>query len=119
MSNTKLAIDNKFISVSFPSKSKDEKVYIPPFKRNHKEKVYVARLDKGKSSDVDAEVSKPKSKFTGKLHKKTVFVLTCHLCGVVSHIRPNCFLLRQKPKSETRFVIRNIDAFKFVPVCPF
>ena len=119
MSNTKLAIDNKFFSVSFPSKSKDEKVYIPPFKRNHKEKVYVARLDKGKSSDVDAEVSKPKSKFTGKLHKKTVFVLTCHLCGVVSHIRPNCFLLRQKPKSETRFVIRNIDAFKFVPVCPF
>ena len=94
MSNTKLAIDNKFISVSFPSKSKDEKVYIPPFKRNHKEKVYVARLDKGKSSDVDAEVSKLVSKPLVREQKKSVFVPTCHLCGVIGHIRPNCSLLR-------------------------
>ena len=119
MSNTKLAIDNKFISVSFPSKSKDEKVYIPPFKRNHKEKVYVARLDKGKSSDVDAEVSKPKSKPTVRKHNKSVFVLTCHLCGVVGHIRSNCSLLRQKPKSKTKFVVRNTDVLKFVHVCHF
>ena len=115
MSNTKLAIDNKFISVSFPSKSKDEKVYIPPFKRNHKEKVYVARLDKGKSSDVDAEVSKP----IVEEHNKSVFVPTCHRCGVVGHIRPNCSLLRQKPKSENRFAITNTDVPKFVYVCHF
>ena len=43
----------------------------------------------------------------------------CHLCGVVGHIRPNCFLLRQKPKSENRFVVRNTDVRKFVPVCHF
>ena len=43
----------------------------------------------------------------------------CHLCGVVGHIRPNCFLLRQKPKSENRFAVRNIDVPKFVPVCHF
>ena len=42
---------------------------------------------------------------------------TCHLCGVVGHIRPKCSLLRQKPKSETRFAIRNTDVPKFVPVC--
>ena len=44
---------------------------------------------------------------------------TCHLCGVIGHIRPNCSLLRQKPKSETRFVVRNVDVPKFVPVCHF
>ena len=44
---------------------------------------------------------------------------TYHLCGVVGHIRPNCSLLRQKPKSETKFVVRNTDVLKFVPVCHF
>ena len=44
---------------------------------------------------------------------------TCHLCGVVGHIRPNCSLLRQKPKSETSFVVRNTDVPKFVLICHF
>ena len=44
---------------------------------------------------------------------------TCHLCGVVGHIRPNCSLLRQKPKSENKFAVRNTDVPKFVPVCHF
>ena len=76
-------------------------------------------LDKGKSSDVDAEVSKPMSKPTGRKHNKSVFVPTCHLCGVVGHIRSNCSLLRQKPKSEPRFAVRNTDVPKFVPVYHF
>ena len=97
----------KFISVSL--KPKTEKVYIPPFKRNNKEKTYFARLDKAKSSYVDVEVSKPKSKPSAREYNKSVFVPTCHLCGVVGHIRPNCSLLRQKPKSENRFAVRNTD----------
>ena len=44
---------------------------------------------------------------------------TCHICGVVGHIRPNCSLLRQKPKSETRFATRNTDVPKFILVCHF
>ena len=44
---------------------------------------------------------------------------TCHLCGVVGHIRLNCSLLRQKPKSENRFAVRNTDVSKFVPICHF
>ena len=117
MTSTKPAVDNRSVSVSL--KPKTEKVYIPPFKRNNKEKAYFARLDKGKSSDVDVDVSKPKSKHTIREHNKSVFVPTCHLCGVVSHIRPNCSLLRQKPKSENRFVVRNTDIPKFVHVCHF
>ena len=98
---TKSAVDNRSVSVSL--KPKTEKVYIPHFKRNNEENAYFARLDKGKSSDVDAEISKPKSKPTVREHNKYVFMPTCHLCGVVDHIRPNCSLLRQKPKSENRF----------------
>ena len=117
LTNTKPAVNNRSISVSL--KSKTEKVYIPPFKRNNKENAYFTMLDKGKSSNVDAEESKPKSKPTFREHNKFVFVSTCHLCGVVGHIRPNFSLLRQKPKSETRFVIKNTAVPKFVHVCHF
>ena len=44
---------------------------------------------------------------------------TCHLCGVVGHIRPNCSLLRQKPKSVTRSIVRNINVPKFVHIYHF
>ena len=46
LTSTKLAIVDRYVSVSL--KPKVGKLYIPPFKRNHKEKAYVARLDKGK-----------------------------------------------------------------------
>ena len=65
-------------------KPKDDKVYIPPFKRNHKDKTYFARLDKGnKFFDINAEVSKPMSKPTTRVQKKSIFVHTYHLCGVL------------------------------------
>ena len=114
---TKSVVDNIIVSVSLKPKTK--KVYIPPFKRNDKEKAYFAKLDKGKSSNVDAEVSKLTSKSTVREHNKFVFVPTCHLCGIVSHIRSNCSLSRQKPKSVTRFIVRNTYVPKFVHVCHF
>ena len=114
---TKSAIDNRSVSVSF--KPKTEKVYIPPFKRNNKENAYFARLDKGKSSDIDAEVSKLKSKPIVREHNKSVFVPTCYLCGVVGNIRPNCSLLRQEPKLVTGNLTRNTNVPKFVHVCHF
>ena len=117
LTNTKPAVDNRSVSVSL--KPKTEKVYIPHFKRNNKEKTYFARLDKCKSSDVNAEVSKLMSKSTVKEHNKSVFVPTCHLCGVVGHIRPNCSLLRQEPKPVTGNLTRNTDVPKFVHVCHF
>ena len=87
MTCTKSAIYNRSVSISF--KPKTEKVFVPPFKRNNKDKAYFAILDKGKSSNVDAEISKPKSKSTITMQKKHV-VPNCHFCGVVGHIRPNC-----------------------------
>ena len=117
MTSTKSVIVDRYVSVSLKPKAK--KIYIPSFKRTHKEKTYSARLDKGKSSDVNAEISKFKSKLTDRLHKKSVFVLTYYLCGVVGNIRPNCSLLRQKSKSETRSAVRNTDVPKFVHDCHF
>ena len=75
LTSTKPAVDNISIFVSL--KPKTEKVYIPPFKRNNKEKTYFARLDKGKIYDVDAEISKPKFKPTVGKHNKSVFMPTC------------------------------------------
>ena len=43
--------------------SKEKDFYIPPFKRNKEElKSNFARIDKGKNSNIDIEVSKPMSK---------------------------------------------------------
>ena len=56
---------------------------------------------------------------TDKLQKKYVFMPTCHICGVVDHIRPNCYLLRQKPKLETRSAVRNTGIPKFVSIYHF
>ena len=117
LTSIKPVVDNRSVSVSL--KPKTEKVYIHHFKRNNKEKTYFARLDKGKNYNVNSEISKPMSKSTVREHNKSFFVPTCHLCGVIRHIRPNCSLLRQKPKSETRFVVRNTNVPKFVLICHF
>ena len=82
LTSTNPTVNNKSVSVSL--KLKTEKVYIPPFRRNNKEKTYCARLDKGKSFDVNAKVSKPKSKPTVREHNKSIFVPTCHFCAYLS-----------------------------------
>ena len=70
LSNTNPVVDDRSVSISLVPRA--DKIYIPPFKRNHKEKAYVARLDKGKSSDVD---SKPKSKLIVREHNKSKYSL--------------------------------------------
>ena len=50
---------------------------------------------------------------------KFVFVPTCHLCGVISHFRSNCSLLRQKSKPMIRSTSTNTNISKFVPVYNF
>ena len=87
LTNNKPAVDNRSVSVSL--KPKTEKVYITPFKRNNKENAYFARLDKGKSSDVDADVSKPMSKPTVREHNKSVFVPICHITNKFHKIQGN------------------------------
>ena len=53
----------------------------------------IARIDKGKNSDVNAEVSKPMSKTPSRKHSSSKTTHVCHYCGASGHICPNCFKL--------------------------
>ena len=95
--------------------SKEKDFYIPPFKRNNEElKANIARIDKGKNSDVNAEVSKPMSKTPPRKNKNSEFVPTCHHCHIVGHIRPNCPKLST---SKVRPPSRKPSSSKTTHVC--
>ena len=71
------------------STSKDKSVYIPPHKRNQK---------------VKRKVVKSKSLFRSqpKALDGSKFVPTCHHCGVIGHIRPQCHKLKREQNHVTR-----------------
>ena len=82
---------------------KEKDFYIPPFKRNNEElKANIARIDKGKNSNVYVEVSKPMSKTPPRKNKNSEFVPTCHHCHIVGYIWPNCPKLRSFSTSKVR-----------------
>jgi len=62
---------------------------------------------------------KPKSKDTGtQAHGK--FVPTCHNCGKIGHIRPNCYLLRShrpwiKQDALRKSEVKDSSSSKYVP----
>ena len=74
------------------STSKDRSLYIPPHKRNQK----VER--KTLKSKVERKAHKPKPPFRSqpKTLDGSKFVPTCHHCGVVGHIRPQCHKLKRE-----------------------
>ena len=67
------------------STSKDKSMYIPPYKRNQK---------------VERKAVKSKPTFTSqpKALDGSKFIPTCHHCGVIGHIRPQCYKLRKEQK---------------------
>ena len=95
LSYTKLLVVDD-ISSFVPLKPKADKVYIPPFKRNHKQKAYITRLEKSKSSDINTEVSKPMSKPSIRVHKKFVFVLIYIQLHVICYVKVQLYILLQK-----------------------
>ena len=80
-------------------------------------KANIARIDKGKNSDVNAEVSKPMSKTPPRLNEKSEFVPICHHCHIVGHIRPNCPKLRSLSTSKVRPPSRKPSSSKTAHVC--
>ena len=97
---------------------KKKKNCIPPFKRNNEElKANIARIDKGKNSDVNAKISKPMSKTPPRKNKNSEFVLTCHHCHIVGHIRPNCPKVRSFSTSKVRPPSRKYSSSKTTQVC--
>jgi hypothetical protein len=81
-----LIVDNLSASTSHASDSKLDSTVIKPMI------VDTACLDNSENSCLNNCV-KPKSKNTGtQAHGK--FIPTCHNCGKIGHIRPNCYLLK-------------------------
>ena len=80
-------------------------------------KANIARIDKGKNSDVNAEVSKPMSKTPPRLNEKSEFAPICHHCHIVGHIRPNCPKLRSLSTSKVRPPSRKPSSSKTTHVC--
>ena len=70
---------------------KDKSVYISPHKRNQK----VERK---------AVKSKPPFRSQPKALDGSKFVPTCHHCGVIGHIRPQC----HKLKKEQNYIARSL-----------
>ena len=80
------------------STSKDKSLYIPPHKRNQK----VER--KAFKPKVERKAFKPKPPFMSqfKALDGSKFVSTCHHCGVIGHIRPQCHKLKREKNHVAR-----------------
>ena len=93
---------------SVSSNSEGKLVYISPHKRNPREEINsnLARFDNGKRLMVEAHKSKPVFRSHPRKMVGSNFVPSYHHCGVVSHIRPHCSLLRQKQNHVARLIPR-------------
>ena len=69
--------------------SKDKSVYIPSHKRNQKVERKVVK-------------SKPLCRSQPKALDGSKFVPTCHHCGVIDYIRPQCHKLKRKQNHIAR-----------------
>ena len=85
------------------STSKDKSVYIPPHKRNQK---------------VERKTLKPKPSF--RSHPRDLsgskFIPTCSHCDVISHIRPQCSMLKREQNHVARFLPKKPSGLKSI-VC--
>ena len=72
---------------------KEKSVYIPTHKRNQK---------------VERKAFKPKPLFSSHFRKLSgsKFVPTCHHCGVIGHIRPQCSMLKKEQNHRARSLLK-------------
>ena len=107
------------VKLAIEPNSKEKDFYIPPFKRNNEElKANIVRIDKGKNSDANAEISKPMSKTPPGKNENSKFVPTCHHCHIVGHIRPNCPNLLRLDLLLGSIVVRKLLMFVTIVVLP-
>ena len=85
------------------STSKDKSVYIPLYKRNQKVKRKALK-------------PKPSFRFHPRDLSRSKFVHTCHHCGVIGHIRPQCSMLKRKQNHVARSLPKKPSRLKYI-VC--
>ena len=80
---------------------KDKSVYIPPHKRNQK---------------VEKKAIKSKLSFRSqpKALDGSKFILTCHHCGVIGHIRPQCHKLKREQNHVARCLSKKPSKHKHI-----
>ena len=83
--------------------SKDKLVYIPPHKRNQK-------------MERNAIKSKPPFRSQTMVLDGSKFVPTCHHCGVIGHIRPQCCKLKREQNHMARSLSQKSSGPKHI-VC--
>jgi hypothetical protein len=107
-----LIVDNLSVSTSHAFDSELDSIVIKPVI------VDTACLDKFENSCMNNCV-KPKSQDTGtQAHGK--FIPTCHNCGKIGHIRPNCYLLKShrpwiKQDALRKSKIEDSSSSRYVP----
>jgi len=107
-----LIVDNLSASTSDASDSELDSIVVKPVI------VDTACLDNSENSCLNNCV-KPKSKDTGtQAHGE--FVPTCHNCGKIGHIRPNCYLLKSHRPWIKHYALRKSEiedssSSKYVP----
>ena len=77
------------------STSKDKSVYIPPYKRK-------------------AIKLKPSFRSQTKVLDGSKFVPTCHHCGVIDHIRPQCSKLKREQNQVARSISKKPSGLKHI-----
>ena len=80
---------------------KDKSMYIPPYKRNQKVKRKTIK-------------SKPPFRSRPKVLDGSKFVSTCHHCGVIGYIRPQCHKLKKEQNHVTRFLLKKSSGIKHI-----
>ena len=83
------------------STSKDKSVYIPPHERN--------QIVKRKTVK-----SKPPFSSQPKALDGSKFVPTCHHCGVIGHIRPQCHKLKREQNHVARCLSKKPSRYKHI-----
>ena len=93
-----------FVSI-VSSTSKDKSVYIPPHKRNQK---------------VERKALKPKPLFRSNPKELSgfKFVPTCHHCGMINHIRPQCHKWKREQTHVGRSLPKRPSGHKHI-VCHY
>ena len=82
---------------------KDKSVYIPLHKRNQKVERKTLK-------------SKPPFRSQSKVFDGSKFVPTCHHCGVIGYIRPQCSKLKREQNHVARSLLKKPNGLKYI-VC--
>jgi hypothetical protein len=108
-----MIVDNLDASSTYASNSEIKSLFVKPMKVEEV-KVNIACSNKGKNSCMN-NYMKPKSNANLRKQTQAMFVPTCHHCGIVGHIRPNCCQLKSQRTWNKEKDVVEPSMSKYVP----